>query len=180
MAWKKIKQCKNYSVNTVGDVRNDKTGMLKRPYKDSKNGYLYVDLWENNKPKKIAVHRLLAEAFLPNVENKPCVYHKDGNRCNNSIDNLRWATYSENNSRFWANRVASRAIFVTHYEEQRNKRSGKHIAWGNVLSKTRYDKIKDAGKAFGVADSNISQMLKSGTIGRRGKMRGFKFEYAER
>ena len=100
MTWKKIKHNENYSISENGKVRNDNTKKLKRPYINKQNGYMYVDLWENNKSTKCPIHRLLAETFIPNPENKPCVDHKDGNRQNNSLSNLRWDSYSENNSRF--------------------------------------------------------------------------------
>lgn len=52
----------------------------------------------NGKRKGSFVHRLLAMAFIPNHQNKPCVNHKDGNKKNNSIDNLEWCTHKENSS----------------------------------------------------------------------------------
>ena len=180
MTWKKIKHNENYSISENGKVRNDNTKKLKRPYINKQNGYMYVDLWENNKSTKCPIHRLLAETFIPNPESKPCVDHKDGNSQNNSLSNLRWASYSENNSRFGTIGVRSEAIIVKRYDEKRKKRGGGHIAWGKVISEERYDRIKDAADKFNVTIGNISNMLKSGEIGRRGKMRGFKFEYAER
>lgn len=180
MSWKKIKQNENYSINEDGEVRNDATNALKRPYINKQNGYLYVDLWKDNKSTKYSVHRLLAESFLPNPENKPCIDHKDGNRRNNDLSNLRWASFSENNSRFETIGVRSEPVVVKHYEENRKRRGGGHISWGRIIGVERYDRIKDAANAFDVTVGNISNMLKSGGIGRRGKMRGFQFEYAER
>src|SRR5699024_1332544 len=100
MTWKKIKQYENYSINEHGEVRNNTTGKIKKPFLNKSNGYFTVDLWKDNKSFKVTIHRLLAEAFIPNPEGKPTVDHKDGNRQNNSLENLRWATYAEQNSRF--------------------------------------------------------------------------------
>lgn len=62
-----------------------------------KNGYKTVALVKNNITKTTAVHRLVAIAFIPNPDCKRCVNHKDGNKHNNSLGNLEWATHSENN-----------------------------------------------------------------------------------
>jgi serine/threonine protein phosphatase 1 len=58
---------------------------------------MVVDLHKNNQGKTSSVHRIVAEAFLPNPDNLPCVNHKDGNKYNNCVDNLEWCTYTHNN-----------------------------------------------------------------------------------
>lgn len=179
MVWKKIKQNTNYSINELGQVRNDVTGRIKAAFVNKKSGYLCVDLWKDNKSVKYTIHRLLAEAFIPNPENKETVDHKDGNRQNNSLDNLRWATYSEQNSRFQTVGVRSQKVKVSHYEEVRKKRGGGHDSWGRVDRIMYFDRIGDVSNYFGVSIANISLMLQKGTIGMRGKMRGYKFEYFE-
>lgn len=57
-----------------------------------------MELYKNGKAKKIKMHRLVAETFIPNPNNYPCVNHKDENKLNNCVDNLEWCTYSYNNS----------------------------------------------------------------------------------
>lgn len=59
-------------------------------------GYKRVDLYKGSERKHYKVHRLVAEAFIPNPENKPQVNHIDGNNQNNSISNLEWVTNDEN------------------------------------------------------------------------------------
>lgn len=59
-------------------------------------GYLRVPLSKRGKKRLIFVHRLVATAFIPNPENKATVNHKDGNKANNNVDNLEWATIQEN------------------------------------------------------------------------------------
>lgn len=65
-------------------------------YVNPKNGYVYVQLWNNAKYKNIRLHRLVAQTFIPNLENKPQINHIDGNKQNNKADNLEWCTQSEN------------------------------------------------------------------------------------
>lgn len=63
---------------------------------DNGNGYLRVKLTRGNKEKRIMLHRIIAQAFIPNKENKPFVNHKNGNKHDNRIENLEWCTQSEN------------------------------------------------------------------------------------
>lgn len=175
--WKKIDRNPNYSINKNGEVRNDKTKHIKNPFTNKGNGYLMVDLYQNNKSEKVPIHRLVAEAFIPNPEKKATVDHIDGDRKNNSISNLRWATYSENNSRFETVGVRSEAIVVTRYKEERKKRGGGHLAWLDVIEKLEFESISATAEYFGCTISNISLMLEKGTIGQRGKTRGYQFSY---
>lgn len=179
MIWKKVNRNENYSINELGEVRNDLTDKIKKPTKNKANGYLCVDLYMNNKRKKECIHRLVAEAFIPNLENKLTVDHKDGDRTNNSIENLRWATYSENNSRFDTVGVRSQKVKVTHYNEKRKKRGGGHEEWLEIDNVMFFDRIIDVAEYFDLTIGNISMLLKEGNIGRRGKTRGYKFEYLD-
>lgn len=88
--WIDIAGCDGiYQVSNFGRVR--KTMLLKgRP---TRGGYLRVSI----KHHDYYIHRLVAEYFIDNSHNKPTVNHKDGDRRNNSVNNLEWATYSENN-----------------------------------------------------------------------------------
>lgn len=177
MTWKILNQNKNYSINANGEVKNNITNRIKKPTLNKRNGYYYIDLYEANKRKKYPIHRLVAENFIPNPLNKPTVDHKNGDRKNNSIKNLRWATYSENNSRFNNVGVRSQKIKVSHYIEKRKKRGGGHEAWLDVDNIMFFDSISSVAEYFGLTIGSISLLLKDGVIGRRGKTRGYKFEY---
>lgn len=92
---KQIKDYLNYYVDENGNVYNNSTqSMLKGSI--GENGYKYYRLSKNNSKKMFYAHRLVAEYFLENPNNLPVVNHKDGNKLNNSVDNLEWVSYSEN------------------------------------------------------------------------------------
>jgi len=92
---KVINKFPNYSINIDGTVTNTNTNRTKTAWL-GKNGYLHVDLYNEGFSKKIAIHRLLAIHFIPNPDNKRTVNHIDGNKLNNDLTNLEWATDSQN------------------------------------------------------------------------------------
>ncbi len=92
---KPIKGHEGYAVCEDGTVLNLKSRRILKPSLNE-NGYLYVSLWKDKKGHTRIVHRLVAEAYIPNPQNKPFVNHIDANRANPHKDNLEWCTQSEN------------------------------------------------------------------------------------
>ena len=89
-----------YEISKLGNVRRKfKNGKIHylTPCKGTE-GYYCISLSANNIKKGKSIHRLLALTFIPNPENKPCIDHIDRDTTNNNLDNLRWATYKENNN----------------------------------------------------------------------------------
>ena len=84
-----------YRVSNLGNVESLVTGKVLKKLPHS-TGYHAVVLYKNRKPKRCILHRLVAEAFIPNPENKPTVNHKNGDKHDNCITNLEWATHKEN------------------------------------------------------------------------------------
>lgn len=110
--WKDIKGYeKLYQVSNLGRIRSlDRIILQYNGYDDGErlykgkilkpcikpNGYSQVGLWKDKKVKWFIIHRLVAETFIPNPENKPQVNHKDENKQNNNIKNLEWCSCSYN------------------------------------------------------------------------------------
>ena len=99
--WRDIDGFPNYMVSNTGEIKSlnyNKTGKEKVliPHKLS-NGYLGINLYDDNKRScYLLIHRLVAQAFLPNPNGYRIINHKDENRSNNSVNNLEWCSYKYN------------------------------------------------------------------------------------
>lgn len=90
-----------YQVSSLGGLRRIAQANGTRPMRlvnpcVNSNGYLSTQLCVGGVPKNVRVHRLVAEAFLEPIDGKTEVNHKDGNKLNNSVENLEYVTRSEN------------------------------------------------------------------------------------
>ena len=103
--WKVLDFSPEYQVSNTGRIK--KNGKLKYP--SANNGYLRIGILINGKYKTFGVHRLVAEAFIPNPENKPEVNHIDCNKYNNNVSNLEWTTKRENIEHAIKNNLFSKA-----------------------------------------------------------------------
>jgi hypothetical protein len=160
--WKEIsienEDTTGYYISSLGRFKNKK-GVIMSNYKPHHSGYIYLRV----NIKKYALHRLVAMMFLPNTENKPFVNHKDGNKTNNSLDNLEWVTCSENN--FHAHKIGLKKVYtrkIIQYDLEMNEIK-------------KYNKIKDASEDLNICYSSIKAVLynKQNTAG------GFIWKYLE-
>jgi hypothetical protein len=87
--WRIVEGFTKYEVSNMGNVRRD--GKVLKSCINS-HGYLIVGFYKHTRK----IHRLVALAFIPNLENKPEIDHIDRNKLNNTVENLRWATHGEN------------------------------------------------------------------------------------
>ncbi|MBO9671960.1 MAG: NUMOD4 motif-containing HNH endonuclease [Sphingobacteriaceae bacterium] len=154
-----------YQVSDQGNVKSlDRTlphGITKKFYPSKilkaepcGSGYLTVCLYIKGIQKRHMIHRLAAKAFIPNPEEKRCVNHKDGIKTNNSIENLEWATHSENNYHAFENGLKKPS------EKQRHSiisRNSKLVL--DTISGVFFDSCKDAATALGYNHSTLKTYL---------------------
>lgn len=91
-----IKGWEKYQITDDGRVWSKRNKMYLSTNRKDGNGYPQVSFYKDGKQFPISIHRLVAEAFIDNPDNKPCIDHIDCNKDNNRVSNLRWCTYKEN------------------------------------------------------------------------------------
>lgn len=151
--WGEIQNFPNYEISTQGSVRNKVTGRIVKPSK-TKKGYLSLNLYRDGKSSSKLVHRLVAETFIPNPENKPTVDHLDRDKENNCVDNLRWAT---------------------HYEQSNNRETGTPCMFYAINLRTHkrtiYTSQRECAKELNINQASISLCLS----GKKASAKGYTF-----
>ena len=156
--WRSIENYENYVVSSFGKIKNTKTARILKAGLSS-HGYLTVVLCEDGLAKKsYYVHRLVANAFINNPNDKLCVDHKDNNKTNNNISNLRFATAKQNSqNRKLSSRNTSNVKGVT-WKKSHKKWQARikidgiqiHIGYYDNLEDAKTARVNRANEAFGV------------------------------
>ena len=156
-----------YSVSDDGKIRSDRTGHILKPAV-SNAGYLRVHFCVNGNGKNASIHRLVAEAFVPNPNMKPEVNHIDGNKLNNRAENLEWVTGAENKKhcREVLGKINKNPdLTAAHTARKKRVRC--------IDTGEEFESITIAAKSVGVTTQSLSAHL----IGDNHSCRGMRFEY---
>jgi len=147
-----IENFPNYTISDNGAVMNIKTN-TEKACTVYKVGYRYCDLSHKGKITKIAIHRLVALAFIPNPENKRVVNHIDGNKLNNTLTNLEWCTDAENIQHGYDTGLT---VQPSKFSEDKYREFYNKVKQGKTLT--------EIAKTENSAVATISENLKSYTI----------------
>lgn len=170
--WKDIEGYEgHYQVSTLGRVRNLQTGRILKPSKcGGANGsrkYHHVLLYQgsHDSRKSVSVHRLVAQAFIPNPDNLTDVNHIDGNGFNNVVSNLEWIKHRDN--LIHAYRVLGKKVAIGESFAKKVIR----LEDGKV-----FNSLKDATKACGHTNSTSITLC---VTGKRPTAYGYHWKYAD-
>jgi hypothetical protein len=143
--YKIIKDFENYSVSNFGNVRNNKTSRILKP--GIHNGYYYVILSIDGKHFNKTIHKLVGETFIPNPLNKTCIDHKNNDKLDNNVSNLRYCTQQENcmNTKLSSKNTSN--YKGVHFDKQRNKWMAQIMINGKRKHLGCFDNIEDAVNA---------------------------------
>ena len=163
-----INSCKQYS--SIGYYSKEK--IIKQSV--SKTGYYICTLCKNGKTRTFKVHRLIAEAFIDNPNNLPIINHKDGNKLNNSIDNMEWCDYSHNNKEAYKQGLKeSNLKWIVELNKRKRKKVNQYDLNNNFIK--QYKSVHEAENETKAHHVNIIKVCK----GQRITAGGYKWRYAE-
>lgn len=185
--WRPIKDYEGlYEVSNFGRVRSvdrivlGSKGSLRHikgkyitPHKNN-TGYYLCDLYKENRRKNVLLHKAVAEAFVPNVGNLPCVNHIDNNRGNCMSTNLEWCTQSYNVKYSYETTDRKSIMNWKSGKENRNSKPVLMYSKDKVFIKS-FDCISDAERELGISNSGIVACLKK----RNKTAGGYIWEYAK-
>lgn len=173
VVWKPIEGFEGlYEISNFGQVRNNKGEILKHGIKRTNcTCYKNVRLWKDGKYHNKYVHRLIAEAFIPNPENLPFINHKDEDGTNNLIENLEWCTREYNVNYGTARERQAKKIRGTVSEKR--KPVIQYSLDGNIVA--YHPSITLAAEDISGSTSAISQVCN----GKRRSYKGFLWKYAD-
>lgn len=167
-----IKSLSRLVGHPKGGMKLTKEKVLKK--QNGSNGYFIVGMHKNGEGGSKTVHRLVALAFIDNPENKKEVNHKDGNKKNNQIDNLEWATISENRHHAFDTGLQKGPKHLLGMKGELCKRSKPVFRLLSSGKRVRYVSTTDAQINTGIDRSLISKCA----MGKVNMAGGYKWEYA--
>ena len=169
--WKTIAGTKGFiEVSNQGRARSLLRGepRVLKPQVDNK-GYHRIRVTVEREKMNYKVHREIAKAFIPNPNNLPQVNHKDGNKNNNSVDNLEWITNRDNAHHAIENGLWDSVIEGSRRENERRKRPVIGHFTPDICR--RFDSVADAERYIG--SRHVTDVLK----GKRRHVKGWTFQY---
>lgn len=137
-----------YEISNKGNVMNVRKRQIMKPWMHTE-GYWCVDLVVSKTNRtRFRLHRLIAIHFIPNPDNLPYVDHIDGNRLNNSIENLRWCTMSQNNMNKGATPGSSSSYKGVSWTKDKNKWKAFTKLNGKMIHLGYHECEEDAARAY--------------------------------
>lgn len=154
--WKDIQGYEGlYQISNKGRVKNFKTNRILTVHQQP-NGYSYITLHKEGKPKTFRIHRLVAQAFIPNPNNLPCINHKNEIKTDNRVENLEFCTNKYNSNYGTAKERATK-------KRINGKKSFEVLQFdlkGNFIKE--WQSTMEVERATGFYNNNISKCCRGG------------------